>query len=387
MGLSIVAIADSDSHIQWGATLLQQVPDHWERSVVILANELNQSGDQSESASRIGQPKILDRAALSAYLRELQPDVVLLSLSGVLVRAVVRSIMAATDRRPVIVTGLPGISIPPTRRAIAHRSQADLFVLHSRREVREFIGLADLMHERQRFALATLPFLPKRTPGHRADGDVIFAAQSEVPVGKTDRLVLLGWLAEAARRHPYRRVVVKVRAESGALAQQCGYVALLRELSPPAPSNLVVATGAMGAHLETAAALVTIGSTAAIEAVALDVPVLILDDFGVSSEMANSVFVGSGLIGGHSDLVAGHFRHANAGWISDNYFHGAGGDDWLDQLDGLLALRQAGTFALKKPHRAALGRLLWRAVNRTRNVAGSGRSIAAGIVQAVRISL
>lgn len=362
MAVTIVAVADSNSCLKWNAALLRQVPDDWERSLVILAGPLLPSDDQFEVALHAGLPAVLDLAALSVRLRELQPDIVLLSLSGPLITVVVRAIIAATDRRPIIVTGLPGISIPATRIAITDRAKADLFVLHSHREVREFIALADPIHTRLRFALTTFPFLPKRAPGQRADGDVIFAAQATVPAARADRLVLLGWLADAARRHPYRRVVIndhESRFEKG--RGYGGYADLLSELFQPPPSNLVVAVASMADHLGTAAALVTVSSTAAIEAVALDVPVLILGEFAAT----DSVFVGSGLIGGQADLVAGRFRHANAGWIFDNYFHNEEDNDWLDQLDWLLARRRPGEQFEDVPRRAASSLFsVWRMLRR-----------------------
>ena len=163
--LSILAIADSDSHVKWGAALLGQVPDDWQRSLVVLASPVLPSGAQlvaalNDTADSIDAPLILDLAALAVRIAALKPDVVLLSLRGSLVTVVVRAISGAVVVRPVIVSGLPGISIPATTRAIAHRAQVDLFVLHSRREVREFAALAAQMGIDMHFGLSTLPFLP-----------------------------------------------------------------------------------------------------------------------------------------------------------------------------------------------------------------------------------
>jgi len=96
----------------------------------------------------------------------------------------------------------------------------------------------------------------------------------------------------------------------------------------------------MAAKLARAGALVTVSSTAALEAVAMDLPVLLLDDFGVSPAMINTVFEGSGLFGSTHDLVAGRFRHAAPAWTADNYFHGLDGDDWTGRLDALVAARE-----------------------------------------------
>jgi hypothetical protein len=378
----LLAVADSDSYVKWGAALVSRAPSDWDRRLVVLASPVLPSADQLSAAlasagRSIGRPTVLDLSALALRVAKLQPDVVLISVRGPLVKVVVRAIVGAATRRPVIVTGLPGISVPATRMAVAHRAQADLFIVHSRREVREFAALASFMGIEQRFALATLPFLPVGSGPRAIDGDIVFAAQAKVPVQRSERLVLLEWLAECARQHPRQRVVVKVRATHGEQqthAETHDYARLMRELVPSAPANLVVEGGAMAAHLARASGLVTVSSTAAIEAVALGCPVLALDDFGVDPELINTVFEGSGLLGSSAELIAGRFRRPVAGWLDDNYFHGEIQDDWVDGIRDLLAERERGELPLKRLQRGIVGGKLRRAWDRKRALGRFDRS-------------
>ena len=385
--VTMLAIADSDSYVKWGAALLGQAPEHWQRSLIVLASPVLPSAEQLSSAltgtaEAIGTPPILDLSALALRIAVLKPDVVLLSVRGPLVKVVVRAIVGASVVRPVIVSGLPGISIPATKRALANRAQVDYFVLHSRREIREFEELASGMDVEMLFGLATLPFLPRKplpqkTQGRNQNGEVIFAAQAKVPAQKVDRLALLSWLAESARRHPYLRVIVKVRASRGELqthAERFDYADLIGQLDPPAPHNLVVAGGAMSDHLAGAVGLVTVSSTAAIEAIALSVPVIIVTDFGVSRELINTVFDGSGLFGNSGDLVEGRFRHPNPAWLDDNYFHAADQNDWIEGVNGLLITRAAGDFPLKPMRVGVFGGVLRRAWDRKRALGRFDRS-------------
>jgi hypothetical protein len=385
--LSILAIADSDSHVKWGAALLGQVPDDWQRSLIVLASPVLPSGTQlvaalNDTADSIDAPLILDLAALAVRIAALKPDVVLLSVRGSLVTVVVRAISGAVVVRPVIVSGLPGISIPATTRAIAHRAQVDLFVLHSRREVREFAALAAQMGVDMHFGLSTLPFLPltvlpQKTQGRTQNGEMIFATQAEAPAGKADRLALVSWLAESARRHPYLRVVVKVRETPGEQrthAERYDYADLIGELDPPAPHNLVVADGDMSDHLAGAAGLVTVSSTAAIEAIARSIPVIIVEDFGVSAELVNTVFEGSGLFGNCGDLVEGRFRHPNVAWLEDNYFHAAEHNDWITGVEELLRAQAAGHLPLKQLGYGKFGGVFRRAWDRKRALGRFDRS-------------
>ncbi|MFG1695417.1 DUF6716 putative glycosyltransferase [Nonomuraea sp. NPDC049309] len=93
----------------------------------------------------------------------------------------------------------------------------------------------------------------------------------------------------------------------------------------------------MREHLEQAAGFVTVGSTAALEAIAMGVPSLVLSDFGVSAEMINLVFEGSGLLGTLDDLAQGRFRTASPAWCAASYFHPAERDDWARRLAELVA--------------------------------------------------
>jgi hypothetical protein len=385
--VSILAIADSDSYVKWGAALLGQVPDGWQRSLIVLASPALPSVTQLAAAlngavDSIGAPPILELAALAVRIAALKPDVVLLSVRGPLVTVVMRAISGAVDVRPVIVSGLPGISIPATERSIADRAQVDLFVLHSRRELREFEAVAARMGTDMRFGLSTLPFLPRtvlpqKAQGRTQNGEVIFAAQARVPAERADRLALLSSLAESARRHPYLRVVVKVRAARGEQrthAERYDYADLIGELDPPAPHNLVLAGGAMSDHLAGAAGLVTVSSTAAIEAIALSIPVIIVTGFGVTAELNNTVFDGSGLLGNCGDLVEGRFRHPNAAWLDDNYFHVAENNDWVVGVEKLLLARAAGHIALKQLGDGEFGGVFRRAWDRKRALGRFDRS-------------
>ena len=122
----------------------------------------------------------------------------------------------------------------------------------------------------------------------------------------------------------------------------------------------------MSAHLAGASGLITVSSTAAIEAVALGRPVLALDDFGVGPKLINTVFIDSGLFGDSIDLVEGRFKHPDATWLDENYFHGESNDDWAAQVCQLLADRAAGPFALKPQLAGLAGGALRRAWDRKR---------------------
>lgn len=386
-GVTVLALADSDSYVKWGAALLSEVPPDWQTTFLVLASPALPSAGQLDAALagssvRTGGLAVVDLPALAVRVAKLQPDVVLLSLRGPLIKVSVRAIVAAMGRRPVFVTGLPGISVPANKLAISHRAQTDLFVLHSRREIRGYQEIAERVGIGMRFGLATLPFLPPALPAHPTDGDLVFADQAKVPWSRRDRLEVLGWLAEHARRHPHRKVIIKVRAlpgEAQTHMAQHDYAELVHELEPAAPANLVFEAGSMVEHLTRAVALVTVSSTAAIEAVAMGVPVIAIDDFGVRRALINTVFEGSDLLASSEALIEGDFRHPNPEWMDDNYFHPRADTDWLAQLERLLDERDGGDFVLKAQRYGAFGGPLRHAWDRRRALGSYDRSPLGGV--------
>src|SRR5690606_25539663 len=60
------------------------------------------------------------------------------------------------------------------------------------------------------------------------------------------------------------------------------------------------------------------------------------------------VFIGSGLIGDADDVVARRFRHPQAEWMRNNYFHPAGESDWWGRVQELVALRRGGALPAKR---------------------------------------
>lgn len=391
--MRVIGIADSDSYLKWAAAFLGALPLVTERELIVVETPVLPSESQRAAALAVGDIRvdhltILPLEGVLAAVRREQPDAVLIALRGPVAAVLIRMI-AELPVRPVIVTGLPGISIPATRKALAFRRQADLFVLHSRREIREFTRLSRERGWTHRFALATLPFVEQRTGAQ--GGDLVFAAQAVVPRAREDRERLLGILLEAARADPTRRVVIKVRGVAGERQthdEDASFPELLDELSATTdiPSNLVVSTAPMSEALDTAEGLLTVSSTASIEAIARGIPVIALDTFGVTDRLINPVFEGSGLFGDEGAVVRREFRHPEPGWLDDNYFHatihGPEADDVAGQLQALVAARKQGVLPAREPARRAGGalRLAW---DRKRAFGESDRTLSGAVALAV----
>ena len=362
---TFLAIADSDSYLKWGASFRAALPAGWTFRQLIVESPVAVSDAQLAAAVAVSglDPADVPRIQavdLAAVLEAEAPDVVLVALRGPGAQVVIR-VATEMAKRPVVVAGLPGISVPATRKAIIFRRQADLFVLHSKREIREFTRLARAHGWDRAFGLATLPFVERRpAPGGT---DLVFAVQAIVPRTHTDRVRVARMLVAAAAADPSKRVVVKLRAATGERQthdEEDGYPELLAALGP-LPGNLVLSTESMSTALDRAEGLVTVSSTAAIEAIARGVPVIALDTFGVSEKLINLVFEGSGLFGDEADVVARRFRHPDPAWLDDNYFHPADQDDWMRRIAALVDARRRDALAPAPATRQRGGalRLAW----------------------------
>ncbi|KQR47876.1 hypothetical protein ASF87_02670 [Microbacterium sp. Leaf161] len=407
--LRVVAIADADSFVKWSASLLGSVPGI-RPHLLLVQTPLTASVDQQRTAlAGTGMPSDdvtrIGFAQAAAWLGGQRPDVVLLAGRGPFVRLMGR-LIDALAHRPVVVAGLPGMAIPAQRGALEYRRHADLLVVHSHREERAFAELGHRIGVQVPTALATLPFARSRSrmlaadrarvlgadAGHPAGTliadrppapsavrmpatDIVFAAQALVPVDRDERAEIAATLMRAAEADPNRRVVVKLRSRPGESETHLERDPYLELLPARRPDNLVVSYSSMAAALSTAAGLVTVSSTAAVEAVALGVPVIALDSFGVSKSLLNTVFVGSGLLGGRNEVVAGRFRHPHPAWLRDNYFHPAAESTWWNHVEQLVALRRAGALPAKRVP-AARGGALHEAWHRASVLGSKDRTVS-----------
>ncbi|MFC4585918.1 DUF6716 putative glycosyltransferase [Sphaerisporangium corydalis] len=184
---------------------------------------------------------------------------------------------------------------------------------------------------------------------------VVFATQAKVPRRREERESILLALARLAESRPDLDVVVKLRAletERQTHNERHHYERLWRSMVASGAvrdGGVRFAAGPMHEHLAHAAAFVTVSSTAALEAIAGKVPLLVLSDFGVSAEMINLVFEGSGCLGTLEDLAGAGFRSPAAAWCDANYFHDAAANDWVTRLSALVDRARSGGLPPVRP--------------------------------------
>jgi hypothetical protein len=362
----MIAVAESDSYLKWAVSLLAQLPTETRLEIVVACSPVRPSVTQ-RIAALAGtsfadhDPEVLSPVQLLRRVERDRPDAVLLACTGPSAHAYQEALSRASHR-PVLLAGIPGIALPARRRAWGYRGAIDLFVVHSHREVEEYDRVRRLLGKSGRVGLATIPFLsPARIGAELADLEahhnqtstpsnrVLFATQGKVPKLRRERLQILIALDRLAAARPDLKVVVKTRGVSGEFHthhEAHHYADLWHDLVKTgrvhAPDALEFAAGSMAEHLRDAAALVTVSSTAVLEAMALDIPVLLIDEFGINESLINQVFIGSSCLAGLAALQAADFRRPEQWWLADNYFHPVEDNTWIKELDDLVKMAGAG---------------------------------------------
>lgn len=338
----ITAVADSDSYLKLACTTLAALGPGWDRRVVLLRTPLLPTTDQIAAASA-GTPfadEPIEVSALSALdFGTLDADVVFAAATGPVVSELYTKLLRSTGNRPrraALVSALPGVAFPATLKGWRHRRAGDGFIVHSHAEAREFGQLAEAeAGHRPAVLVSKLPFLaaagfPQPQPPGAPITHVVFAAQAKVPVERAEREAILLALEATARLNPTVRVVVKLRARAGepqTHAEAHPFDELWHGLvasGQAGAGHVEFACGSMDAVLVPGAALLTVSSTAALEAIDRGLPVLVLTDFGLNERMINTVFGGSGLLGTLEHVQGLQFFAPNRTWMRENYFHRRG---------------------------------------------------------------
>lgn len=331
----IVAVCDSESYLKWAAALLDGLGDNFETDLWIVESPIQPTGEQIANAvagtsREEAEVPVIPLSRLEAELSAISPDVVLAAATGPVVQSVYAT-AAKLPRRPGLVSGLPGVGLPATFKGQRYRRRGDAFIAHSEHErvlyrevnrrlglpVDVWVGRLPMLHT----AGVPKPNYPDGTP----PSVIVFAPQAKVPKVRWERRETLIQLARAGKELGVP-VIVKVRSRPGeheTHLEKHSYIELISELIAEGEigsDDLQVEVGPMSEFLTDGAALVTVSSTAALEALDRGLRTFIIGEFGVREGLLNEVFAGSNLIGSFDDLAAGNFRHPDPQWLLENYF-------------------------------------------------------------------
>ncbi|WP_460106877.1 DUF6716 putative glycosyltransferase [Streptomyces sp. YKOK-J1] len=326
--LRIAVLADSDTRWKWGALTARRLAptgadvrlDGYllRGRATPTARQLREVGVRADSLSEVTGVQFL--RAMSENAEE-PYDVLVLALVGGGVQAMLHGLRNAwaSGGRPVVVTGYVGVVYEKLADGLLLRHGADLVLANSAHDADRFRAVYEgVGADAAAVTEVALPFLGGEPyAGEHDPYTVVFAAQPSVPDNRRDRAYLLNRLIEHARRHPGREVLLKLRSKPGEHTthiEELPYQKLVQGMAPPANFRLVY--GHMGEVLDRTDLLVTVSSTAALEALHRRIPTAVLTDLGVREVLGNHHFTGSGCLASWDQLDAGHRPAADPKWLA-----------------------------------------------------------------------
>ncbi|PFG15868.1 hypothetical protein ATK74_0389 [Propionicimonas paludicola] len=319
--MKVALLADTDGRWKWAARLAARLAAEPEiLGYQLWTHELPSHRQLLEAGVRPEQVRQLTPSGLLEALATDLPDILVVAAPGGGCQAVLQLLAAARlEPRPLVLTGYVGVVYENPVDGLLLRAGSDLIGVNSPADLEQFAGVLTSVGARPESLVRTqLPFLEDpapRTPSGRFA--VTFAGQPGVPTSRAERQHLVQRLADHARRHPERDVLVKLRNVPGELAthpEPYPYDELIRGLGSQRPANLKVIGGLMSRALSRTDLLVTVSSMAAVEAIHAGVAAAVLTDFGIRESLGNTYFLGSGLLAGFDELDRGLVPTVNLDW-------------------------------------------------------------------------
>ncbi|WP_030983340.1 DUF6716 putative glycosyltransferase [Streptomyces sp. NRRL WC-3744] len=326
--LRVAVLADSDTRWKWGALTAQRLtPAAAEVRLdgyllrgraTPTARQLKEVGVQADSLREVTGVEFLRAMSEDPDNRY---DVLVLALVGGGVQAMLHGLRAAwgSGKRPVVVTGYVGVVYEKLTDGLLLRHGADLVLANSRHDADRFRAVYEgVGADASSVTEVALPFLGGEPyAGEHEPYTVVFAVQPSVPDNRRDRTYLLNRLVEHARKHPEREVLLKLRSKPGEHTthiEELPYQKLAQGQDLPVNFRLVY--GHMGEVLDRTDLLVTVSSTAALEALHRRIPTAVLTDLGVREVLGNHHFTGSGCLASWDQLDAGHRPVPDEEWVA-----------------------------------------------------------------------
>lgn len=319
-------LADSDTRWKWGSLTASRIaPEGVALDGYLLRGRATPTARQlTEVGVRADR---LDEVTAVEFLREMEResgayDVVVLALVGGAVQAVLHGLARAwqgVSERPVVVTGYVGVVYEKLADGLLLRHGADVVLANSAYDADRFRAVYEgVGADASAVTECALPFLGGEP--YTAEHDpytVVFAAQPSVPDTPADRMYLLERLVGHARKHPGREVLLKLRSKPGEHTthiEEVPYQKLAQKLDLPANFRLVY--GNMGEVLDRTDLLVTVSSTAALEALHRRIPTALLTDLGVREALGNHHFTGSDCLVSWNQLDDGARPEPAPAWVA-----------------------------------------------------------------------
>ncbi len=322
---SIALVADTDSRWKWAKATATKLGPTTQQHLLIEGPARPNERQLREAGV---EPSQVTTTTIAGLADAVSPDteVVIVALPGGACQAVLHALAARWGtQRPVIITGYVGVVYEKIVEGLLLRAGSDIIVANSPHDARLFRGyFVDYGLDPDAVVESPLPYLGPPVASTRPHPfTVTFAAQPSVPATARERSYVVDRLVRHARLHPEREVILKLRNLPGERVTHPDaypYPQLLDRVGD-VPANLSMVGGPMTQVLARTDLLLTVSSTAAVEAVQAGIATGILTDFGINDQLGTTFYAGSGCLTSFDQVDDGAAPHADQDWAVDNGLH------------------------------------------------------------------
>ena len=334
-----ILIAAFDSQLKWADTIRRALQARGFGCQVMVPSDIRHAISDTQLADFGGSSvQYLPWADLIQHSFEV--DAVVLAIQGPQVsrfnHELFDAVAANGKRPPVMISGWVGVIIEKITAGYLERYSSDVVAVNSRSDLRTFQAVAGSLElPTENLLLSGLPLLnggyqpaPTGTPIR----SVMFADQPTVPSSAGDRRYLYERLIDYARTHPDRSVVLKPRHRIGEDTfhkMKFHPESLLKGIDRPA--NFTIDYTPISQRLADLDLMLTVSSTAALEAVGAGVRTAFITDLDVREQLGNHIFLGSGLLRTFDQVQRDEIGTPAADWI-DDYFFASDGRSPAEQI-------------------------------------------------------
>lgn len=321
----LALVADTDSRWKWGTATAAKIGDV-ELQHFLIDTALRPSDRQlREAGVDPDAVTLVTIADLPAALEEHGSDIALVSLPGGACQAVLHAMASATwTNRPIVITGYVGVVYEKIIEGLLLRTGSDIVLANSGYDARTFTQyFTEYGADPAAIVESPLPYLSSATRrgSHPHPYTVTFAAQPSVPASARERNYVIERLVQHARLHPDREVILKLRGMPGEQvthAEPYPYSKMVERRKRDLPPNFSMVGGPMSKVLHRTDLMVTVSSTAAVEAIQAGIATAVLTDFGISDRLGTPHYAGSGCLTSFDDIDGGAAPTASREWALDH---------------------------------------------------------------------
>lgn len=254
-------------------------------------------------------------------------EIVILTLGGRETQAfadrLARQVAAGRASRPLVVAMTVGVVLDRIFcGTYMAREPADVVFVNRRADVARveelYAAVGPVPEHKVRACLC--PIFAEAPAGAPPYGEpvrtVAFAAQTDMPITRDEREYIAQRLIGYARRHPDRTVVVKPKHRPGERSghpQKFPYEEILARKGRPA--NLVLSYEPMADVIARSDLILTVSSTALVEAVVAGIRGAVVADLGVSEVVGTSYFARSGLLATFDEIEDDRLPRHDEAWL------------------------------------------------------------------------